>query len=724
MKKKLCIGSLVLVYSLTVSQQALASSDESSCTWGETGCVLESYPILNTSNDTRDNLLRLISEHNHVALPIQPKPDDLTKSRHFFFGSHINDGNSEIPNTESGVSVPVFFPVIEPLKSLGLESLTANYSGNESNFRENRFVSMTPESDANFLTALLTDKSLTQEQRQSLAKAKINLTTNSDREKTIDALSFPDGSDAQQFKEYLLAARHFYAGNYEQAQQVWLSLKETSQPWLAETSSYMLMRNALNKSSQNAKDEYDYFDVEKIDRPSAQDALKWAESYLQQWPSGQYTDSASGLRRRINWYLKNWNELAKLYDQQLTKTKNPEMLIDLVSEADSKLLSKDMTWNSDYFLNAPDSPLLTFIQTLRLMRVTQCHEREPCVDEEYLVQLKPIFESSDTLFYWDYLQLMLKYTQKDYPAILLLITALKTLPVNNILAFSDQVFYGKALMALNKWDAAREHWSALLRSTQDAEQQQFLQSELAATLVLSDKAAEVFASNSQVTSLRYRSVILKAHSSPELLRLQVRNAPNDQERTIALHSLLMRDLITAHYADWLQDKKLSAHITHPAIGEDFADVDLSVFDWTGQDTEKGYFCQSLEKTVTVLSENSNDGHALNCLAEFIRTTNAKINLWQDGNGNGDLSETLPKEYSAALIQPSRQAYYQQVITNPESEPEDKSYALYRSVMCYAPSGYNYCGGEEVDKLKRKGWFTQLKKQYSGSPWAQKLRYYW
>ena len=45
-------------------------------------------------------------------------------------------------------------------------------------------------------------------------------------------------------------------------------------------------------------------------------------------------------------------------------------------------------------------------------------------------------------------------------------------------------------------------------------------------------------------------------------------------------------------------------------------------------------------------------------------------------------------------------------------------------MCYAPSGYSDCGGAEVDKSQRQRWFTQLKKQYPGSAWAKKLKYYW
>ncbi|WP_256744519.1 hypothetical protein, partial [Cronobacter sakazakii] len=41
---------------------AQASSDIEDCTWGTPGCVLQGEPWLNVNNDTRDNLIRMISE--------------------------------------------------------------------------------------------------------------------------------------------------------------------------------------------------------------------------------------------------------------------------------------------------------------------------------------------------------------------------------------------------------------------------------------------------------------------------------------------------------------------------------------------------------------------------------------------------------------------------------------------------------------------------------------
>jgi len=72
----------------------------------------------------------------------------------------------------------------------------------------------------------------------------------------------------------------------------------------------------------------------------------------------------------------------------------------------------------------------------------------------------------------------------------------------------------------------------------------------------------------------------------------------------------------------------------------------------------------------------------------------------------------------------RSAIYAAVLADSRSEPDDKAYALYRAVNCYAPSGYNACGGEAVGKAQRKAWFDRLKRDYPASSWAKKLRYYW
>jgi len=50
--------------------------------------------------------------------------------------------------------------------------------------------------------------------------------------------------------------------------------------------------------------------------------------------------------------------------------------------------------------------------------------------------------------------------------------------------------------------------------------------------------------------------------------------------------------------------------------------------------------------------------------------------------------------------------------------------LFRAVNCYAPSGFNACGGEDVPVAQRKAWFDRLRREFPMSPWTQKLKYYW
>ena len=711
--------ALTVLASLTASFQTFASSDIQDCQWGSSDCVIVSPPVLDVTNDTRDNLLRLVSEKKHATLPAQPLPEDVTRSRSFFFGYHDAQPTAA---TSPAVTEDALSATLQgQIAALGLNSNILKITPMAPGEEENRFVSNTLNTVSLFYGALLADTTLSAEQRQALATARISLADTSEYRQQTESLSYPEGSAARAFRDYLLAASDFYQGNYPAAAQAFTSLQTAKQPWVAETASYMLMRTALNQSSQNASGEYGDFDVKKIDKTMAAQALGAAHAYLTAWPQGHYVASAQGMMRRINWYLEDWDTLAQQYEQSLTQATDIDDIVALIAENDLKLQSKDQSGDT-MFISAAGAPLLTFTQTLRLMRSSDCTPRQPCVDAAYLDSIKPVFTQPDRLPLWRYLTLMQSFRSADYPAVVAAIKPVDALPARNIVLFSEQVLYGDALMAQQQWPAARDHWSHLLKLSQDAEQQQFLQARLAAALVSGNETAKIFAPDSQVTSLRYRSLVLKTRATPDLLRQQARSGPNDEERTIALHTLLVRDLTEARYGEWLQDRALKSHITRPVVAEAFSDVQLSVFDWTGEQTEKGYACPTLDTVVTQLSQQANNSHALNCLSEFFRTTHTSVSPWADSGGNGSLDNSVAVDKRPG--QPDRQHYYQQVIGNSKTEPEDKSYALYRAVMCYAPSGYNDCGGSEVDKKQRQRWFTQLKKQYPGSPWADKLKYYW
>lgn len=715
--------NLTLCALLVAAPQAFASSDIEDCSWSDTLCLLKGDPVLTPGNDSRDNLLRLLSEEKSFALPVQNIPADVSRSREVYFAYHPEWDSAPPPAAPPAQSEDETFTRqmaalnIDPAQVMPADS--AERLGTSDYELENRFVSNTLAAVSQFNTALLAAPSVTPQQRHDLALARLKLFYGANITAVLDILnSFPADTDADLFAYYLSGIAHFYGGNFTAATQDFTLLLESKQPWLAETAQYMLMRTALNKSSQNSVGQYGDFDIARINREDAALAQKEAQTYLQRWPTGVYADSARNMLRRINWYLQAWPQLAGLYEQAFQQASDAGELRRLVSEYDNVF---GMPFYDQPVQTAfPDAPQVSYVELLRALRLNA--DSKPALTQAQLDASKAAFEKSGKLPLWRNLQLQLWNVTGNDAAILQAVTPAKTLPAHDILAFSEQVLYGEALMAQKQWPAAVDFWRQLLQLSQDREQQQFIQAKLAATLVYSSNAAAIFAADSPVTNLRFRSRVLKTQASPELLRQQAVSGPNNEERTIALHTLLVWDLTENRFGDWLKDKTLASAITQQVISEAFNDVNLSSFDWNGKATEAGYACRSLDDTVAVLSKNADDAHALNCLGEFFRTTQTHVDLWKDAAGNDVLEDAIDRQQP--LGQYDRQSYYQQIITSPKAEPEDKSYALYRAILCYAPSGSNECGGEDVDKLQRKGWFTQLKTQYPGSQWAQKLKYYW
>ncbi len=700
---------------LASAAPAFASFDMEDCKWSDEHCLLKGDPVLTPGNDSRDNLLRLLSEAKSFTLPVQSIPADITRSRDVYFAYHPEWDDLEDPAPAAVDKPAEESPLNKQLAALQLEPVETDQDGEQ----ENRFVSNNAGSLSQFFAALLADDSLTAEQRHALAQARLGLYAGaSDEQISASLATLPADSTALLYKTYLTGAARFYAGDYEGADRAFAPLIDSDRPWLAETAHYMLMRTALNKSSQNSMGEYGDFTIDRIDRPAAEQAQKAAQAYLQRWPEGRYADSTRGMLRRINWYLQAWPQLAGLYEQQFQQAADAGALRGLVIEYDNVY---GMQFNGRAVREAfPDAPLISYIELLRALRLNG--DEKPTLTQDDLNSSKPAFEQRGKLALWRNLQLNLWQATDNNAAILQAVKPAEQLPPHDILAFSEQVLYGEALMAQKQWPAARDFWLKLLKLSQDAEQQQYVQAKLAATLVFSGDTEAIFAADSAITNLRFRSRVLKTVASPERLRQQASQGPNNEERTIALHTLLVRDLTENRFSDWLKDKKLASAITHPVLGKAFDDVNLSAFDWNGDAAETGYVCRSLNETVHVLSQNANDAHALNCLGEFFRTSNTHIDLWKDSAGNDVLEMAIHRKTPYGQF--DRQAYYQQVIASPKAEPEDKSYALYRAIMCYAPSGMNECGGADVDKAQRKSWFSQLKTQYPGSPWAQKLKYYW
>lgn len=717
----------VVLLALVGSQPtAWASSDAGSCPWGVLRCPLQGLPFLDVDNDTNDNLLRLVSAGKHFTLPVYAFPLDASTVRNVHFGYHYDESESPVGDPVAPQDAALA-ALKNQLAALGIPGQTLNVPGPGE--LDTRFVSNSISSTVSFITALQAESSLTPEQRKALAQIRLALLAEGgavDGDDHVDSAAWPPDSAAGAFYRYLSAARAFYYGNYSVALNTFSQLAENPQKWVAQAASYMLIRTKLNMSAQYAEDEYDMFDARNVNQGMVREARELAQSYLATWPDGEYRDSAVGLLRRIAWYLQDWSVLGPQYESALAHATDAASLKTLVAETDSKFLSRDLYgygYNNDFVSDAR-MPLLTFIQSLRLLREFERTDSSgPKITADSLKTLQLLFNQAGEQPWGDYLHTAwLYWQQQDYPAVLAAVTPQAQVSDDDLPGFSQQVLYGYAQVALKQWPQALAHWKGLLEHTQNGERKAFLEAQVAAAEVEQQKVGDIFAAGSPVTNLRYRSLVLKTLASRELLRQQVSSGMNDDERTIALHTLLMRDLMAQDYSAWLADISLQNHIAHPAGGEDFSDVSLAQFSWDGKGAETGYYCQPLQATVQALAKSPAGSHNLNCLGEFIRTAGAQINTWPESGGNAGLDTAV--EHQKPVTQPDRMALYRLVINNPNSEPEDKSFALYRAVMCYAPSGYNDCGGQDVSKAQRRQWFNQLHRDYPGNIWAKQLRYYW
>ncbi|UYA58417.1 hypothetical protein U1R68_00670 [Pectobacterium colocasium] len=715
------------VLTALMSSQAFSSSD-GVCGFSDSECGMSALPYLQPGNDTRTNLMLLQSRLHGISLPLPHPLPDQTRSRIDPFTAYrvMGIAATETHQTsEAGEDVTADAPYLSTLNKakqlnlpLSVQSTISTFSPDDN---EGRHISNALSTLEAFFDVLLADKQLTEEQRTLLAHQRVNLLNPLYTKEALNEglVSLPDEGHAGALMHYLFAVLAFYQGHFDEAESGFQALISSPQPWVAETSRYMLIRVAINKAMENALDEYNMFDASKADKAAAQLAVQHIDDYLKQYPEGQYVDSANGLYRRAYWIMNDTNALAKTYQHELDGTTDVEDLLELNDEIDNKLLENSQ------FTSAPDSAPLTMVQDLKRLRSDEGWLALPALSADELAVQKPLFEQNNMQDAFSYLQAaQLFYGQKDYAAVVNSVPATQANDLTDTVRFSLQVLRGRALVRLERWDEAETHWRQLLTRNMGYTQNQFLQLALAETLVKAGHPERIFTADSPVKNLRFRSAVLKISANADLLRQQTGPQQSHEERAIALHTLLTKSLTHGDYASYLKDVQLRKDIAPLVSSENqsWNQEDLTAFDWDGSDTEEDYQCPALNDVVTTLNQRPNDARAINCLGEFFLRTNNSVGFdWGEGSMLSGLTNA-PTQFVGTEY--NRLDGYMRVIADPKAPPEDKTYALYRAVYCYAPSGYNDCGPQEISKATRKAWFTQLKTKYKGSVWADKLDYYW
>ncbi|MEI7376146.1 hypothetical protein [Dickeya chrysanthemi] len=725
--------ALLAGFVATLVQLPAYASSDGVCGFSDADCGMPALPYLLPDNDTRTNLMLLQSSRNHIPLPIpQPEPDQ-TRSRvdpftaYRVMGLDAAEENSD--DTQTDPAAPTDDKADEENASLLQKAVQLHFSDTElGQLREmtpvdldGRWVSNDLTTLESFFDLLLADKTLNDAQRTQLAQVRTKMLSSDyslDDAKT-DLAGVPETGHAGELRRYLTNATAFYEGQLDQADNGFQQLLQASQPWVAETARYMLIRVSINQAMKDAQDEYNMFDPRKMDKAAGQQAIQRINDYLKQYPQGKYVDSAEGLYRRAEWVSGDTAALAGRFSKALASANSVNQLQAISNEIDNKLLEDNR------FVASADTPILMLVQDIKRLRSPDGWMTLPALTQEELTRQQPLFEAAGMQDAFSYLQAAFQYYQlRDDAAVLKTLPMTTAQDISDVTVFSSQVLRGLAMQRQKQWDDTEAHWRHLLMLKTTYTQQQYLQLALAQTLVDSGHPERVFTPESPVKNLRFRSAILKVSADADLLHRQTGPQQTPEERAIALHTLLTKQLTHRDYAGFLKDSALLKTIAPLKSTENMSwnEEDLTVFGWDGSDTEEGYECPTLQETATTLSQNARDAHALNCLGEFVLRTGNGVGFdWGESNMLNGLTDAAA-HYPGQEF--NRLDNYMQVIADAKAPPEDKSYALYRAIYCYAPSGYNDCGSQDIGKETRKAWFRQLKTEFKGSQWARQLKYYW
>ncbi|WP_343352204.1 hypothetical protein [Pseudomonas sediminis] len=701
---------------------ALASSDMT-CTpsWkliSDELSACNNLAFLSPGNDSRVNLQLLLDDAGHLKLTREPLALEGYEYGYGLvpFSLGMLDPSrtrSEAAETDEQAAETDATYLTQALQRLGVDSEADAFAVHH--FAEgegNRCRSNDLQAMRGFVDALSATPELASSETQALARSRRSLLSlcGEGDPQTQDIL--PQATQlqspaAQAFGDYLRGADAFYRGDFDQAHERFAELAHSERPWLSETAQYLLGRVALNRAQLHAFDEYGFFSPEQVDKTNLDASAKAFEQYLNNYPQGLYSDSARGLQRRVYWLAGDTRRFAEAFARQFQRGAQQVDMPALIEELDGKLLPS----------LAPDTiedPLLLAMVDLIHLRAPGSNS-QPRLSLEQLQAQQPRFASQPDLHAylvaaWHF------YRSENAEQTLAALPDAEGGPLN-ALVFSQETLRGLALEAKGETTQALQHWRALLARSQDPLQQAQLQLALALNYERSGELDKVFAAASPITTAPIRERLLAYGAGPELLRQQAGDAQAPaSERATALYALLYRDLDYGRYADFLSD-----FAQYPYKPEQPAPrLDPGLFAWAGG-SDAGYACPSLVKIAERLAANAEDAQGMLCLGDFVRVHGLDEHWLNRPPATGELG-SAPSQFQGSSF--SRLAAYQMLLAAPQVSREDKAYALFRAINCYAPSGYNSCDGQDIGKDQRKQWFQTLKRSYADTQWAQRLKYYW
>lgn len=671
--------------------------------------------VIGPGNDSRVNLLLLLRDRAGLdgqgLVPFEPEWAS--------FGGHALFEWDDL--------VWSLYPAIAPAKG-------QEYAYDGSDFSPSRCQSVRSGGEQ-FLAAVERNRVIPAGDRRALAEGRAKLATicavQAGQQAGGEPVSVGDlelprlyaSREGREFGTYLAGAAAFYLEDWNGARSRFAALRTAKDPWLAETARYMGARAELNAAGAPAFDEWGSFDLSAADKQAAARAASGFAAYLEAYPQGRYAASAAGLVRRALWLQGETGALGAAYARMLERV-DPEdaAAVDLVQEIDIKYLLDAEAGQ------ASAGPWLVAAHDLLRLRNDGTPDGDgvyydyglPPLTAAELAAQEPAFAGHPDLYTFVRANYAF-YVEHDYREVLGLLPDDARKPAYTPLQFSRQVLRGMALAELGDRNEPG-FWLELLGGAKGLYQRQTVELGLALSWERAGEVGKVFAPDSPIEDLGVRNVLIENSAGPEVLRQVAGLAGRPQrERDQALYVLLYKQLFRGAYAAAARDLALvPADAPVDSYSEDSGETLVPLGQYTRGAFSDGYPCPALRQTIAQLAANPRAVKARLCLGEFYRL---------NGFDYIGLGVTPPAgELGSFASFPGepvpRDRIYREVIGEAGVAREDRAYALYRAVYCYAPSGNNSCSGEQAPESERRAWFRRLKGEFGDTRWGREIEYYW